>query len=58
MTKKIIMKNDPFYLSQESTWKASLGVLSADRNLCVSVSNFFKTAIKYIDNKKVLHGKF
>ena len=27
------MKHDPIYLSQELTWKASLGVLSVDGNL-------------------------
>ncbi len=31
---KIIMRNDPIYLFQELTWKASLGVLSVAGNVC------------------------
>ena len=31
--RKNIMRNDPVYLSQELTWKTSLGVLSVDGNL-------------------------
>ena len=31
------MKSDPIYLSQESTWKASLGVLSVAGNVCNSI---------------------
>jgi hypothetical protein len=38
------MKNDPFCLSEE----ASLGVLSADGNLCVSISTFFEFNFKRV----------
>ena len=31
------MKFDPSYLSQELTWKASLGVLSVGGNFCMGI---------------------
>jgi len=31
------MKDDPIYLSQELTWKASLGVLSVGGNFCTGI---------------------
>jgi len=34
---EFIMKFDPVYLSQEFTWKASLGVLSIDGNICIEI---------------------
>jgi predicted class III extradiol MEMO1 family dioxygenase len=49
------MKNDPFCLFQELTWKASLGVLSADGNLCVSISTYFESNFKDIKKKRREH---
>ena len=34
---EFIMKFDPVYLSEELTWKASLGVLSEDGNFCIEI---------------------
>ncbi len=50
--RKTIMKNDPFYLSEE----ASLGVLSVDGNFYASISTFFEFNFNLEEQVKLLNS--